>query len=216
MKDIIIIGAGGVGQETIQLIKDVNKAKSLWNIIGIVDDNKALFGNLVNGVKVLGDINILNQIDREIYVICTISNSVIKKRIIEKIMNPYIRYANLVHPSVIIDENVVLGYGIIIQAYCVITTNVVIGNHVQINPQCGVGHDSIINDFTSLYWNVNISGNVTIGKGCVLGTKTTIIQGKSVGNWTITGANSTIIENVPAYCTVVGTPARVIKRHEVI
>lgn len=215
MKDIIIIGAGGVGKETIQLIRDINKVMPLWNIIGIVDDNKEIIGKSFNGVEVIGETDSLNSIRKSTYAVCTISNAVIKKRVIEKVNNRYIEYANLIHPTAVIGEDVILGFGNIIQAYCVVTTNIIIGNHVQLNPQCGIGHDCIIKNYTSLYWNVNISGNVIIGEGCVLGTKTTVIQGKNIGDWTITGANSTIISDIPQNCTVVGTPARMIKSVEV-
>lgn len=211
MRDIVIIGAGGVGRETAMLIEDINRGKDGWRLLGYVDDNEGLFDKLINGYKVIGNIDWLNDVKEEIYVVCSVSNPAIKVRIINKIQNTYIKYANLIHPTAVISSNIELGQDVIVQAYCVITTNVTIGNHVQLNPQCGVGHDSKIGDYSSLYWNVNVSGNVNVGKGCILGTKTTIIQGKNIGDWATIGSNSNILHDIPANCTAAGNPAKPIK-----
>ena len=39
LKDIVIIGAGGVGRETALIIEDINNVNKEWNLIGFVDDN---------------------------------------------------------------------------------------------------------------------------------------------------------------------------------
>jgi len=214
MKDIYIIGAGGVGRETAQLIEDINSEKSQWNLLGFIDDNKDLHGRNINGYEVLGGIEFLNSFAVKHSVVCTISNPIIKMRVLNKLSNNKMEYARLIHPNTVVSKHVDMGEDIIIQAFCYISTNIVIGNHVQLNPQCGIGHESVIGDYSSLYWNVNISGNVKIGEGCLLGTKSTVLQNISVGNWSIIGANATIIEDIPAHCTAVGTPAKPIKFHE--
>ena len=40
MKNIIIIGAGGVGREVSLIIEKINKLKATWNLIGFIDDNQ--------------------------------------------------------------------------------------------------------------------------------------------------------------------------------
>ena len=37
IRDIIIIGAGGLAKEVAFLIEDINKEKMLWNIKGFID-----------------------------------------------------------------------------------------------------------------------------------------------------------------------------------
>ena len=39
MKDIIIIGAGGIGREVIFIIEEINKQTPTLNILGFIDDN---------------------------------------------------------------------------------------------------------------------------------------------------------------------------------
>jgi acetyltransferase-like isoleucine patch superfamily enzyme len=64
-----------------------------------------------------------------------------------------------------------------------------------------------LGDFTTLYYSVNIAGNVHVGVGVEIGTGTTIIQRKTVGENAIIGAGSIVIKDIPANCTAVGVPA---------
>ncbi len=214
MKDIFIIGAGGVGRETVCLIEDINHINCEWNILGFVDDDKSVYHKSINGYPVLGGIDFLNQYNSDVYAICTVSNGEIKKRVIDRIQNPNVRFASLIHPSVIMSKYVEFGEGIIIQANNVLTSNIKIGNHVQVNPQCGIGHDVVIEDYASLYWNVNLSGFVKISEGVILGSKSIVIQNKRVGQYSIIGANSTVIDDIPDHCVAVGSPAKPIKKVE--
>lgn len=210
MKNIIIIGAGGVGKETAMLIEEINHVNPSWNLLGFVDDDSTLDGKTVNDYTVLGRVEVLNHFDQEIFVICTISNPSIKKMVIQKIVNPKLKFANLIHPNAVISKDIEMGEDIIIQAGCVITTNVKLGSHIQINPKCGIGHESTIMDYCSLYWNVHVSGNVTIEEGCVLGTNATVIQGLRVGAYSILGASANVIREVCPNSTMVGNPAKAI------
>lgn len=59
--------------------------------------------------------------------------------------------------------------------------------------------------------SVNISGEVTIGQGVYVGTGAKIINQLEIGDYTIVGAGAVVAKSLPAKCTVVGVPARVIK-----
>lgn len=213
MKDIIIIGAGGFGRETVDLIGDINDSNPEWNLLGFVDDNKEIQGKLIEGFQVMGDINFLNNYRRPLYTICAVADCKAKKNIITQLTNPELKYANLIHPSAVISRNLEIGEGIIIQANVVITSNVKIADHVGISPQCGLGHDCFVDKYSTLFWNVNIGGFVLIGEGVLLGTKTSIIQERSIGPWSIIGSHSNVIRDIPRHCTAVGNPAEVIKYH---
>ena len=117
----------------------------------------------------------------------------------------------MIDPTVEMSEFVTAGEGTIICAHTVITTNVTIGNHVIVNLDCTIGHDAIINDFVTLYPSVNVSGMTNIGYCCELGTGMQIIQGKAIGSYSIVGAGSVVVKDIPAKCTAVGNPAKPIK-----
>ena len=209
LKDLIIIGAGGVGRETALIVEDINNKSREWNLLGFVDDYKEI-GEDINGYKVLGGNDYINNYEKEVYVVCAIANYKIKKSIIEKIKNYNVKFANIIHPSVNLNKTVDIGNGCIVYENSIITANINIGNHVIVSPKCGIGHDSIIKDYCSLLWNVNVSGNVLLEEGVTMGSGSTIIQGKRVGYGSFIGAGAVVIRDVKPNSTAVGVPLRYI------
>jgi serine acetyltransferase len=58
----------------------------------------------------------------------------------------------------------------------------------------------------------NLSGEIRIGEANFWGTGAKIINRKRVGNNVTVGAGAVIVNDVPDNVTVIGVPARVIKR----
>lgn len=214
MKDLIIIGASGFGREVLWLAERVNAVDTTWNILGFIDDNDEIQGANINGYEVLGKTKDIARFPGAYYV-CAIGASVVREKVIGNISlaNPGIKFAKLIDPSVEMSDLVEIGEGSIICAHTILTVNISIGNHVIINLDCTVGHDAVLNDFTTLYPSVNVSGNAYIGKGSELGTGMQIIQGKEIGEYSIVGAGSVVVKDIPPRCTAVGSPAKPIKFH---
>ena len=210
MKNIVIVGTGGVGREVSLIIQQINMLEPTWNLLGYIDDNPVNWGNVVNGYAVLGGTDSLIMMDEDTYVVIAISNYEAKKSIVKKLNNKF-KFATIVHPNVWIHDYMKIGDGCIVYEGVILTANISIGNHVIISPKCGIGHDTVIKDYVSLLWNVNISGNDKIGEGVMFGTGSTIIQGKTVGMGAIIGAGAVVIEDIPEGATAVGVPAKVIK-----
>ena len=214
MKDIIIIGAGGVGREVAFTIEEINKEMPTWNILGFIDDNKEIYGKVINGYSVLGDLSYLEKYEREEKpeVIIAMANYNVKKNIVIKLNNKF-NFATIIHPQVSIHNTVTIGNGSIIYKGVIMTTNITIGNHVIVSPKCGIGHDSIIKDYVSLLWNVNISGNDVIEEGVLIGSGATVIQGKKIGQEAIIGAGAVVVKDVLSNTTNVGVPSKIIKEN---
>lgn len=210
MSDIIgIIGAGGFGREVAHYISDINREEKKNYEIVFIDDNLKK-ESFVDGIQVLGSIEELGYMGLNLQVVCAVGNPVVKEKLVKRALAKKLTFTNIIHPSSYISSAVEMGTGIIICPDVIITTNVKIGNHVCINPQCGIGHDVLIKDYCSLYWNVAISGNVVLNEGCELGTKSTVIQEKTIGKKSIIGAGAVVTKDIPENVTAVGVPARVI------
>ena len=215
MKNIIIIGAGGVGREVSLIIEKINKLKATWNLIGFIDDNINSWNRIINGYQIIGGMDLLETLPLDTYVVIAIANYNVKKKIVNKINNKF-KFATIIDPKVYIHDYMTIGEGTIIYEGAIITANIQVGNHVIISPKCGIGHDSIIKDYVSLLWNVNVSGNDVIEEGVMMGSGSTIIQGKKIGKGSIIGAGAVVIDDMDSFTTAVGVPAKVVKeRYEI-
>lgn len=209
MKDLIIIGVGGVGREAALIAEEINEQDKQWNILGFVDDNEDVQNTYINGYTVLGKSHYLQNYKEEVYVVCAISNYKVKKQIISKLKaNSNIKFATLIHPSVKLNKHIKIGEGCIVYQNVIMTVNIEVGDHVIISPKCGIGHDSVIDDYVTLLWNVNVSGNVKIKEGATMGSGSTVIQGLTIGEGSFVGAGATVIRDIDKYKTAVGVPTR--------
>ena len=212
LKDLYIIGAGGFGREVAWLVERINQVEATWSIKGFIDDNTSLQGHTEDDYPVVGGIDYLLNQQKETWVVCAVGSAKIRKNIIEKLqINPNIRFATVIDPSVILSGRIKIGEGTIICAGTILTVDINIGNHVIINLDCTLGHDDVIEDFVTIYPSVNVSGNVVVETCAELGTGMQIIQGKKIGKESILGAGAVVVKDIPEKCTAVGSPARVIK-----
>ena len=207
MKKIAIYGAGGFGRETRLLIDQINQIAQQWEFIGFFDDGESKNKNVIGGLEQL------NDYEDEIYIVIAIADSKIRKELASKINNPNVKYPVLIHPSVIYDSRqIAFGEGSIITANNVFTSDIRIGRHNVVNLASTIGHDIITEDFCSIMPGVHLSGNVSIGEGTLIGTGARILQNLEIGSWSKVGAGAVVIEDVPDQSTVVGVPAKLIKK----
>jgi len=97
-----------------------------------------------------------------------------------------------------------------------------IGRRVFIDHGVGVviGETTIIGEDVLIYQQVTLGGvsttkgkrHPTIEKCAVIGAGAKILGNIVIGENSKVGANSVVVKNVPANCTAVGIPARVLKR----
>jgi len=213
LKDIIIVGAGGLGREVQWLIERINAVEETWNILGYVDDGVSP-GTVVDGYKVIGNTDSLQEMDNSINIVCAIGSSKVRKKVINKIRDiGSFEFPNLIDPSVVISNRVSMGVGNVICAGTTVTVNVNLTDYVIVNPGCTIGHDIVMDEFVTIYPGANIAGNVHLC-GCVeIGTGSQVIQGKTIGSNSIIGAGTVVVRDIPSNCTAVGVPAKIIKQH---
>lgn len=212
MEDLAIFGVGGFGREVLTLVQDLNRVKAQYNIRGFFDDGHPK-GEMINGYPTLGGVEDLNAWQTPIALAVAIGTHSIKRKVLDRIVNSNVSFPTLIHPTVLIgDRNYVkIGQGCIICAENILTTNIEIHDFVILNLACTVGHDTVINSYAAFMPSVNISGEVTIGAGVYVGTGVKIINQLEIGPNTIVGAGAVVAKSLPAYCTAVGIPAKVIK-----
>jgi sugar O-acyltransferase (sialic acid O-acetyltransferase NeuD family) len=216
---IVIFGTGGFGRECLQVALDTARAANpgpdgtFPEIAGFLDDNAAKWGQIVNGYPVLGGIDWLRD-QRDVSVVLGVGAPSVKRKIRERLDGMAVRVATLVHPSAIVGEQVTIGAGSVVCAGVIITTNIDIGECVTFNLGVTIGHDCRISTYCTFSPGSHVSGYVEAGPGCDFGTGSVIIQGKSVGEWSVIGAGAAVVSDLPPLCVAVGVPAKPIRFRE--
>ena len=205
MKDIAVFGAGGFGRETALMIRQINKAHPIWNLLGFYDDSVK---KDIDGLPVLGDLQALNDIQQEIHIAIAIANPQLKRKIVESITTPNVAYPVLIHPLCQTgDEQNTFGKGCILTSGCILTTNVHFSDFVIVNLLSTIGHDVTIGSYSSIMPNCSISGFDRIASGCMIGAGARILQNLSIGENVSVGAGAVVTRNVEDHATVTGIPA---------
>lgn len=100
-----------------------------------------------------------------------------------------------------------------------------IGKGLFIDHGAGVviGETAIIGNDVLIYQGVTLGGtgkdigkrHPTIGNGVMIGAGVKILGPFKVGDGSRIGAGSVVLHEVPPHCTVVGVPARIVKRKDI-
>ena len=53
-RPLLLVGAGGLARESLELIRAVNRAAPTWSVLGLLDDDPELHGRRIHGIPVLG------------------------------------------------------------------------------------------------------------------------------------------------------------------
>lgn len=207
---VVVIGAGGFGRETLDVLAAMNAEEATFDIRGVVDDapsDENLARLQKSGMPYLGTLpQWLTSGDGSAYLI-GVGNPGIRTRIAAMCDEAGMSATRAVHPSVDIGSQFTADEGTIICAGAQISTNVRFGRHVHVNPNATVGHDSVLMDFVSVNPAATISGEVTVHERVLVGAAAVILQGLSVHADSVVGAAACVVRDVPSSATVKGIPA---------
>ena len=112
--------------------------------------------------------------------------------------------------SIVIGKNVWIGSNCTVEKSQIDQT--IIEDHVKIDDLVHVGHNSTIKKSTQIAAGAVISGRVKIGKGCWVAPNSVIDNGCEIGDDSIVGTSSLVRSNFPKNSTIVGSPAKLLKK----
>ena len=112
--------------------------------------------------------------------------------------------------SIVIGKNVWIGSNCTVEKSQIDQT--IIEDHVKIDDLVHVGHNSTIKKSTQIAAGAVISGRAKIGKGCWIAPNSVIDNGCEIGDDSIVGTSSLVRSNFPKNSTIVGSPAKLLKK----
>ncbi len=195
---LVIIGAGGHGR----VAKDIAKKNGYKKII-FLDDG---VGAVCDG-RVSEFVNYLK--DAQFFV--AIGNANVREKITEQITSQSGKIATLIHPNATVCDDAVIGEGTLVAGGAVINPNVKIGKGVIINTLSSVDHDSTVGDYTHIAVGAHLCGTVNVGKSVFVGAGAVIINNTNVCSDVTIGAAAAVVKDITVSGTYVGVPSTKIK-----
>ena len=113
------------------------------------------------------------------------------------------------HGDVILNEGARIGIGSIVIGPVTMGENSTSGQNCFIGGQSHIFKD-VSKDFLR---QGEETKQVIIGKNVWIGSNAVVLLGVKVGDNSVIGAGSTVVEDIPPYSVAVGNPARIVKRY---
>lgn len=204
-------------REIYEIIKDINYIKPTYEVIGILDDNPATLGKVIDGIKVLGPIDLSCQNEDVKYVNCIGSHKtrIIKYEIIKRINLPKNRFETIIHPNAKVYSSAIIEQGCIIHKGAVIYNDTVLQSHTEILANSIIGAKNIIYEGAMITSLVATTAGVSIGPYCHIGTHSCIGENVKIGSGAQIGMGSVVLKDVPQGVFCMGNPLRFIDKIEV-
>ena len=163
----------------------------------------------------LGDDAQFSNSSCEMGVIAIADNSTRKKLAAQILKSkPHFQFATLIHPRACVALDVQLGEGSVVFAGSVINAGTSVGSHCIVNTNASLDHDNRLSDFSSVAPGVVTGGSVSLGALTALCLGVKVVHGVNVGEETVVGAGSLVLEDLPLQVLAYGSPCQVIRKRE--
>lgn len=209
-RTFIVVGGGGFGKEVLWTALSLNTIDQQYDILGYCDDDPAKKGQMIYDYSVLGTPEEVDaNIGEKPCFTCSIGDNEVRAQVVARVLALGWTPVSIIHPSVIIADDVVIGDGSYVGPQAILCPNATIGNHAIVNIGSTIGHDSVLGDFAQVSPGGRVSGASVLKEGALMGSNAVVAQRKSVGRYAILGACSLAMNDIPDTATAVGIPARV-------
>lgn len=217
MRSRIVIFGGGT---QLPILVDIIEKCNLYQIVGIVD-SYLLTGRKVLGYPVLGKQENILSIVKEydiaggiISVGDNYSRNAIYNSVTTLLRDTPFNWVNAIHPSVIIGKGISIGHGIVAMANVVFNPNCVIEDFTAFYTGAIIEHDCHIKRFASVSAGSVIAGKTIVGRRSAITLNCTLVDRIEIGNDTVIGSGSLVLNNIPDNVLAYGSPCKVIRERQ--
>ncbi len=212
-RPLVVLGAGGAARETVQLLRACpTAAGGPVTVTGLLDDDPARAGTLVDGVPVLGPTTAAaDSAARGALLLACVGSPRdpgARRRLTGRLGLPDDVYATVVHPLAAVSPDSTVGAGSVLHAGVVLTAAVTVGRHVYAMPHVVLTHDDEVGDAATFGAGVRLAGGVRVGAAAYLGSGALVREHRRIGAGALVGMGSVVVRDVPAGQTWAGNPAR--------
>lgn len=204
---IFIIGAGGMGRETLDVYDALGRASE---VSGFLEENCRNEGSQLNG-KTVHDISFLDHFSDKKPLLIGAMGSTKRRRLLERLEKAGYQFDSVISPRGILSKWVEIGDGCILMPGTILTCQVKVGRHVIMNCGATISHDVTVGSYSTLSPGARIMGLAKVGEEVFLGANATVADRITIGRGAIVAAGAVVVEDVPEMALVAGVPAVVKK-----
>ena len=206
MKNLIIIGAGGMGRTVYSNALESVGYGEKFVVKGFIDDNLQALDGFPNYPPIIDTIRDYQPQENDVFV--SSMGGASRRPCMEEIIRRGGEFLSLIHQTARLLTNVKLGKGNFIGAYTVIGNDAEIGDYNMIQSYTIIGHDAKVGNYNRIDTHVTCVGGIVIEDDVNIHTSAVISHNVVVETGAHVGALSFVIKKVKAGTTVMGNPAK--------
>lgn len=205
MIDLVIFGAGGLGQ----MVYDILHAARGIHVVGFLDSDRRLHGTKVGPMRVIGGLESIDTLRRRgvSHAVVAIGDNPIRVEIAEAIRAKRMELASAIHPAASLSIHAAVGAHVIIGPRATLCVHSRVSEHAVVGAGCIIEHDGVVGRGAFLHPAVRLAGTVTVEAYATLGIGCTVIPGRRIGAGAFVAPGSIVIRDVPTGGRVGGVPA---------
>lgn len=207
MKELVIIGAGGMGRDIYWSARCCHGYGEDFIIKGFLDDDLSSQDGFEDYPPLLGTIDNYKIQENDVFT-CSIGNVQTKAKVCETLKAKGARFYTLINKTAIVHEHTILGEGCYVGEYALIGTEATIGDNCLIQAFSIIGHDCKIGNYVRIDTHSVIIGGVEIDNRATIHTAAVVSHKVIVGEDAVVAACSFVIKKVKPGTTVCGNPAK--------
>lgn len=195
----LLVGAGGHGK----VVADTLQCGGWEDAVFFVDDDRALWGQPLMGLQVLGPLAAVLHASDRVHV--AVGSNQTREELSRGIAPA--QRLTVIHPSAVVSRHAELGNGCFVAAGAVVGPCARVGAGAIVNHGAVVDHDCIVGDFCHIAPLASLAGQVRLGARVLVGAGARVLPGVKVGDDVVIGAGAVVLRDVASGRTVIGVPA---------
>lgn len=194
MSQLTILGAGDHAREILGCLRMEGFSHPYDSVLLVDRDDSEKVGTTIDGARVIAESDALQSSAG--HYICGMGTTLGRKAVLDRFDDGSRDFANILHPSVIVCPDVVMGRGVYVGAGAVLNLACNLQDHCSINSMVCVGHDSVVGPMAMVSPGCTMAGRTTVGEGAFLGTGVVTFPLSKIGEWSQVSGNSTVSKRV--------------------